>query len=222
MTRAGRAGRRTHAVAVVVALGVLLTGCGGTTPHRASAHHTMPTRMSTRMSMPMQPQRGIARGTTLDRNVPASAAGARLVDQHGRPVTLASLRGRIVVVGPLLSGCPRLAAATSRRLRQVARDAVRAEVGDRISVLELAVRPGPATTAVVRAEAGRPARPANWLLATGRPAAVALLWRGLGIAASCGRDTVVVLDPDGRVRWSTAGLPWDADLLDEAVGYVYG
>jgi cytochrome oxidase Cu insertion factor (SCO1/SenC/PrrC family) len=176
--------------------------------------------------------RGIARGAVTDHPVAAAAALARLVDQHHHTVTLAGLKGRIVVLAPLLSGCGRIGRSTTAQLHLVARTARLAEVGDRVTVLQVSADPAHDPPRRLAALTDRWGPLPNWLLATGRPAAVRALWRGVGTAPpTCdrsGRVSVFLLDVTGRVRWWTTGRPgssgrggWDSDLVDEAVAYTY-
>jgi cytochrome oxidase Cu insertion factor (SCO1/SenC/PrrC family) len=218
----------------VLALSCALTaGCTGAPDQMQSVgrHATIPG--SLRVGMPRPGGiRGIARGVVEDRPVTADAARARLVDQHNRPVTLAGLRGRIVVLAPLLARCRGLGRITTAQLHRVARMARRAEVGDRVTVLQVSGDPAHDPPRRLRVQADRWGPLPNWLLATGRPDAVRALWRGVGTAPTtchrAGRVIVVLLDVAGRVRWWTRGHPgsggpggWDTDLVDEAVAYTY-
>jgi cytochrome oxidase Cu insertion factor (SCO1/SenC/PrrC family) len=219
---------------VVLALSCAATaGCAGAPHHASSAGRRPTTARSSMVGMPgMAGARGIARGAVTDRPVTAAAAVARLVDQHHHTVTLGRLKGRIVVLAPLLSHCGRIDRTTTAQLHQVARTARLAEVGDHVTVLQVSADPAHDRPRRLRAQADRWGPLPNWLLATGRPAALRALWRGVGTAPpTCdrsGRVSVLLLDVTGRVRWWTTGRPgssgrggWDADLVDEAVAYTY-
>lgn len=169
--------------------------------------------------MPGHGMRGIAHGTVVDRPLPAALSAARLVDQYGDAFTLPALRGRIVVLAPLPGGCARLDRATAGELHQIALTARQALIGDRVVALGV----GTDQQAVRGLAAHLPAL-RNLVLATGSPRAVGALWPGR--PPSCGRVPVLVLDVQGRVRWTTTGRPgvpggWDADRVDEAVAYVH-
>jgi cytochrome oxidase Cu insertion factor (SCO1/SenC/PrrC family) len=190
----------------VLALACAVTaGCASAPDQMPSAgrHSTNPG--SSRAGLPgTAGVRGIARGAVEDRPVTADAARARLVDQHNRPVTLAGLTGRIVVLAPLLTRYRGLGGITTAQLRMVARMARRAEVGDRLTVLQVSGDSAHDPPRRLRVQADRWGRLPIWLLATGRPDAVRALWRGVGTAPpTCdraGRVTVFLLDVAGRVR----------------------
>lgn len=213
----------------LVLLGSALTGslaaCGGTASQTASSpapgHRAGHGQMSgqSMSGRSMSGMRGIAHGTVVDRLLPAGAAATGLVDQHGRSFTLRSLRGRIVAVAPLPAGCGRLDALTAAQLHEVALVARQALVGDRVTALGIGT-----DRRRVRQLAGQRHAQPNLLLAAGPRSVVGALWPGL--RRSCGRVPVLVLDPSGHVRWTTAGRPgspggWDADRVDEAVAYVH-
>lgn len=221
--------RRVRGLAVGAALLLALAGCGGTpTPSRPSdgARHGMPSDGMSSHGMSGHGMRGIAHGRVLDHPLPAATRTARLVDQHGRVLDLDALRGRIVVLAPLLTGCPATGRAVSAQLHRAALVARQALVGDRVVTLQVA--PGPVPPRQVQSWARSWPPLANWLVATGRPGELDTFWHGVaGHRPRCGGPvTAWVLDPDGRVRWSVSGRPgaaggWGADLLDEGVAYVY-
>jgi protein SCO1/2 len=207
-----RAGR---ALAAGLGAATLVAGCaaGHTASHAAG-----------RSGPPAPP------GNTLDQPVPARAATAPLVDQDGRPLTLRSLRGRVVVLAPVLTMCQETCPMTSENLHIAAEEARRAGQADRVVFLEVTVDPERDTVRRLHAYAAQYGALPDWRLATGRPAQVTALWKALGVstekAPSHGpvrdwltgkrlahpydvhhQDVVVAIDPAGRLRWITVGRP---------------
>jgi protein SCO1/2 len=116
-------------------------------------------------------------GIVLDQPTPQHVA---LVNQHNQPVSLASLRGKDVVLSPFLSlcqdECPLITAAFS----SLQRDVQAAGLGHKLVFLVVSVDPGrdtPARLARYQTEFG-----ANWQLWTGSAANVAAFWKPFGVS----------------------------------------
>ncbi|MGH3398773.1 MAG: SCO family protein [Streptosporangiaceae bacterium] len=118
------------------------------------------------------------------------APGFTLAGRHGQAVTMASLRGKAVVLGFLdpdcTTGCPPIAA----QFRQAAQ-----LLSARAGQVELV---GIDTSGAGRSAGWRP----GWLLLTGTPAQLRRVWLEYGITAAAVRHNapVYVIDPAGRVR----------------------
>lgn len=138
VTRPSRQGSRSRAGALLGAalLGALsslgLAACGSSGPPAAPAASV---------------------GSTENRVVPAAVAALPLTDQAGRTVTLASLRGRTVVVAPFLSLCQEICPLTTANLNVVERQLVADHLGNRVQILEVSVDPGRDTPARLAAYA---------------------------------------------------------------------
>ena len=74
-------------------------------------------------------------GTTIDRAIPASVLDLPFVDATGEPVTLASLRGRTVVVADFLTTCQEICPMTSVNLRDLADALIKA--GQTLSLIHI-------------------------------------------------------------------------------------
>jgi protein SCO1 len=106
------------------------------------------------------------------------AAGFRLRDQHGAPITVAALRGKPTVVTFLDPVCRSLCPVEARTLAAVVR-----RLGARApNVVAVSVNPGADTVANFRSDAREWRLPATWRWATGSHAALAPIWRAYGIA----------------------------------------
>lgn len=206
---------RTRWLSVVLAGlgGTLLLGCcTGTEP---SHHHST--------AVP-------ASGTVLDEPLPDAVATLPLVDQHGRHFTLASLRGRTVVLGDFLTLCQEVCPLTSVNLRDVAKAVQRNGRSADVQVVEATVDPGRDSVQRLAAyEKVFGAQP-DWTLATGDQHGLDALWAHLGVyhekaaedVAPAPRDwwtgapltydvhhqdVVYVIDPRGHARWVDDGTP---------------
>jgi protein SCO1/2 len=172
----------------------------------------------------------VATGNTLNQPVPAAAANAHLVKQDGRPLTLASLQGKTVVLAPLLTMCQETCPMTTANMHRAAQAVQRAGHGDQVVFLELTVDPQRDTVRRIHAYAGLYGALPDWQLATGQPGAVAAVWKALGVSTDKTKpedtvrdwmtgklvhhsydvhhqDVVMIIDPSGHLRWITIGHP---------------
>lgn len=149
------AARAALVLAVVVLAVVVLVGCGGgSVPPPASA------------------------GNTENLAVPPAIANLPLVDQKGRQITLAELRGRIVVVAPFLTLCQEICPMTTANLVQVDRDLSADHAAGSVEIVEVSVDPGRDSPARLAAYAQMTR--ASHELVTETPAVLARLARFFG------------------------------------------
>jgi protein SCO1/2 len=172
----------------------------------------------------------VANGNTLNQPVPAAAAGTRLVDQDGRRLSLRSLRGKTVVLAPLLTMCQETCPMTTANMHRAAEDSQRAGLSGQVVFLEVTVDPDRDTVHRMHAYAQLYGAVPNWRLATGNPTDVRALWKALGVPTAKApthepvrdwltgkllkhpydvhhQDVVVIIDRAGRLRWITIGHP---------------
>ena len=194
-----RSRRRPHrpprVTVVLAALGstLLLGSCSGTEPpHRDS---------------PAAP----ASGTVLDEPLPDAIAKLPLVDQHGHHFTLASLRGRTVVLGDFLTLCQEVCPLTSVNLRDVAKAVQRDGRSTDVQVVEATV--DPARDSVKRLAAYEKVFGAqqDWTLATGDQRGLDGLWAHLGVYHEKAPEDVA---PAPRDWWTGAPLTYDVHHQD--------
>ena len=121
-------------------------------------------------SAPAAPPAG--QGLVLDRPTPQHVA---LVDQHGRPVSLAGLRGKVVVLAPFLSLCQDECPLVTGAFLAMARHLQTAGLAHRVAFVEATVDPG--RDSVARLAAYQKEFGADWELWTGTPAQVADFWK---------------------------------------------
>ncbi len=142
--------------------------------------------------------------TSLDNTAPAFS----LTDQHGRDVTLASLRGKVVLLTFLdpvcTSTCPLIAQEFRQAGQLLAGDSRRVEL---VAIVANPVDYQLGYTQAFDRQEGLDGVP-NWLYLTGSPARLRQVWAGYGIAAQVepagsmiGHSEVAyVIDQAGRTR----------------------
>jgi cytochrome oxidase Cu insertion factor (SCO1/SenC/PrrC family) len=222
----GGAGVRIHGAGWLVGLGVaaavVLSGCGSSGSPAAVVVSLQPAGASG------QPAPSL--GSVFDKPIPDSVASIPFVDQHGRTVSLAALRGKTVVLADFLTLCQEICPLTSTILHQVATATEAAGLSSSVVVVEATVDPQRDTPSRLAAYEKLYGALPNWELLTGTPAQVAALWKEFGasydkVAEPAGpapidwmsgqpltfdvehQDVVFVIGPDGHEKWLVSGNP---------------
>jgi protein SCO1/2 len=144
----------------------------------------------------------------LDRPTPQHVP---LVDQQGRPVSLAGLGGKVVVLAPFLSLCQDECPLVTGAFISLQRDLRAAGLGNQVVFVEATVDPGRDT--VARLAAYQNEFGADWDLWTGTPANVAAFWRPFGVEYQ-----IVPEEQPPKTDWFTGKpLTYDVDHTD---GYI--
>lgn len=186
-----------------VALALALAGCGTGRPSSAGG--------AGGVAGPSAPGRSV--GTSTNIALPAAVAHLRLRDSTGRVRTLASFRGKVLVVSDSMTLCQETCPLDTSSLVQTARDVDRSGLGDKVVLLTITVDPKrdtPAQLAAYRRLFAPP--PANWLALTGSAAELDQLWKTLGVYRK------VVSEHSGTPprNWRTgAPLTYDVQHSDE-------
>jgi len=169
-----------------IALGLLLAACGSSAPGPPPANQ----------------------GLTLDQPTPQRVP---LVDQQGHTVTLAGLRGKVVVLAPFLSLCQDECPLVTGAFISLQRDLRAAGLAQRVVFVEATV--DPARDTVARLAAYQKEFGADWDLWTGTPAEIAAFWKPFGVAY----QTVPEEQPP-KTDWFTGKpLTYDVEHTD---GYI--
>jgi protein SCO1 len=171
---------------VALALGMLLAACGSSAP-----------------AAPPPSQ-----GLILDRPTPQSVP---LVNQQGQAVSLAGLRGKVVVLAPFLSLCQDECPLVTGAFTALQRDLRAAGLAQRVVFVEATVDPGRDT--VARLAAYQKEFGADWDLWTGTPANIAAFWKPFGVAY----QIVAEEQPPKTDWWTGQPLTYDVDHTD---GYI--
>ena len=155
MRRRNRTRSTLAAAALCAGAAVLLAACGSGPPGPPPA----------------------SQGVVLTRPTPQTIP---LIDQNGRPQTLADLRGKVVVLAPFLSLCQDECPLVTAAFISLQRDVKAAGLGDKVVFLEVTVDPGRDTSTRLLAYQHRFG--ADWDLWTGTPANLAAFWRAFGVS----------------------------------------
>ncbi len=178
--------RRGTVGAVIVVLGALLAACGSSAPPAPPA----------------------SQGLVLDQTTPQHL---RLVDQHGRTVSLAGLHDKVVVLAPFLSLCQDECPLVTGAFLSMQRDLRAAGLANQVVFVEATVDPG--RDSVARLAAYQKEFGADWELWTGTPQQVAAFWKPFGVDYQ-----VTAEDEPARTDWWTGQpLTYDVNHTD---GYI--
>ncbi|HEY2213681.1 MAG TPA: SCO family protein, partial [Acidimicrobiales bacterium] len=143
-------------LALCLTAGLVLAACGGSSaPQAPSANE----------------------GLVMNRPTPNHV---QLENQHGQTVTLAGLKGKVVVLAPFLSLCQDECPLVTAAFIGLQRDVKAAGLGSKVVFVEATVDPGRDT--VARLAAYQKEFGADWGLWTGTPANVAALWKPFGVS----------------------------------------
>ncbi len=146
--------------------------------------------------------------TGADAPLSTQAAGFRLTDQDGRTVTLASLRGKAVLLGFFDPVCATDCPLIAQEFRQAAQ-LLRGEAG-RVELVGVVMSPSYRTIPLMRAfdqREGLSSLP-DWEFLTGTLSQLKSVWAHYGIVAqdlpagamTLHNDLAFVIDPRGRIR----------------------
>ena len=173
-------------LALACALGLLLAACGSSAP-----------------AAPPPSQ-----GLILDRPTPQTVP---LVNQRGQAVSLAGLRGKVVVLAPFLTLCQDECPLVTGAFISLQRDLSAAGLAHRVVFVEATVDPGRDT--VARLAAYEKEFGADWDLWTGTPADIAAFWKPFGVEYQ-----IVPEAQPAKIDWYT-GTPLTYDV-EHTDGYI--
>jgi cytochrome oxidase Cu insertion factor (SCO1/SenC/PrrC family) len=149
-----------------------------------------------------------SQGLILDRPTPQNVP---LVNQQGRAVSLAALRGKAVVLAPFLSLCQDECPLVTGAFISLQRDISAAGLAHRVVFVEATVDPGRDT--VARLAAYEKEFGADWDLWTGTPADIAAFWKPFGVEYQ-----IVPEEQPAKIDWYTGKpLTYDVEHTD---GYI--
>lgn len=152
-------------------------------------------------------------GTQLNDPVPRSLLELPLTNQDGAQLTLASFRGRILILSDMMTLCQETCPIGTASMLQAARSVDRAGLSHKIEFLSITIDPrrdDPRHLAAYQQSFGRLP---NWELLTGSPAHINELWDTLGIW----RHTVARSPPYPRDWLTHRPLTVDIQHSDDLV-----
>ena len=143
------------------------------------------------------------------------APGFSLTGQDGQPVTLASLRGKVVLMTFLDPVCTTDCPIIAQEFKQAGQ--MLGAQGKNVELVAVVANPTYRSTAFTRAfdrQEGLTTVP-NWLYLTGSLSQLGAVWRHYGVtvqnlqagAMSAHNDLAVVIDPAGHIREEMAADP---------------
>jgi protein SCO1 len=143
-----------------------------------------------------------------------------LISQERAPVTLDTLRGKVVVVSFIYTACPDICPLLTQKLIEV-QDALGEDFGSKIVFVSITVDPEHDAPEVLQDYAAAwQANPAGWSFATGAPAAVREVVRQYGVFAVKNAEGFVdhnlvtsVVDQRGMLRVQYLGMRFDTNEL---------
>jgi protein SCO1/2 len=141
-----------------------------------------------------------------------------LTSQEGKPVALADLRGKVLAVTFIYTGCPDICPLVTQKMVDV-QNALGAEFGAKIAFVSITLDPEHDTPAVLKDYAQSwGAKPNGWMFLTGSPAAIRDVTRRYGVFFAKKKDGSVdhtqlttLVDADGQMRVQYIGWRFNPD-----------
>ncbi len=147
------------------------------------------------------------------------APGFALSSQDGKPVSLAALRGKVVVVAFIFTGCSSICPLLTQKMVQV-QDALGADFGTKVAFVSITLDPEHDTPQALQDYARAwGAKRAGWSFLTGPPETVAEVTRQYGVFAAQKQDgggidhtqLTSIVDAEGALRVQYLGARFDPD-----------
>ena len=183
---------RRRARIISLLIGLVIAGIAGIT-----------LALSTGSSIPAVPA---TFSDSLAHTVPAGIDALPLLDEHGRRVTLASFRGRIVVLADFLTSCQDECPISTGAFLAFERDLRADGLASKVAVVEVTVDPG--RDSVARLAAYERYTGVDWTLLTGTPSQIATFWKHFGASYQAVPD---LPSDTAAIDWET-GKPYTYDV----------
>ena len=141
-----------------------------------------------------------------------------LTSQDGTPVSLAALRGKVVAVTFIYTGCPDICPTLTAKMAQV-QDELGPNFGAKIAFVSITLDPEHDTTEVLKQYAELfGAKPGGWAFLTGSPSAIRDVARHYGVFFERKQDGFIdhtqlttLVDHSGQMRVQYLGARFDPD-----------
>jgi protein SCO1/2 len=119
-------------------------------------------------------------GSLMSQDIPASVLNTPLTDSNGKAFSLASLKGKTIVLADFFTSCDMICPMTTANMRDIGDAVAKANLSSKVAVVELTVDPQrdtPSRLAAYKALYGDN----SWTVATGSPADLTKLWNWFGV-----------------------------------------
>ena len=141
-----------------------------------------------------------------------------LTSQDGKPVALADLRGKVVVVAFIYTQCPDICPMLTQKMVEI-QDELGADFGPKVAFVSISLDPGHDTPEVLKDYAQFwGAKPDGWAFLTGSPEAVRDVTRRYGVFFAKKEDGSVdhtqltsLVDAEGQMRVQYLGARFDPE-----------
>ena len=168
-----------------------------------------------------------AGGTILDVPIPSELLNIPLIDSHGKSFTLASLKGKTIVMTDFLTLCNEICPMTSVNMRDIGDAIAQSKLSKSFMSLEVTVDPKRDTPARLKSYQSL-FNDSSWTVATGTTKGISDLWAWFGAYTSVQKaesgvidwltgkqitydvnhtDVVIIIGPDLHWRWLALGAP---------------
>ena len=177
---------------------------------------------------PISGRAAMGGGTIFDAAMPAAIANTSLTDTNGKNFTLASLKGKYVILTDFFTSCDMICPMTSVNMRDIGDEVKKSGLSKKIVVLEVTVDPVRDTVSRLKAYQSL-FQDNSWTIATGKTAALSNFWGWFGVYAKQEKnsdgaspdwqtgkavsydvvhdDLVILIGPNGHWRWLELGNP---------------
>ncbi len=151
------------------------------------------------------------------RRAAASLPDVQVIDDHGNPISLGSLKGKVVLLDFIHIGCPGVCSNLVNKFGQVA-DSLGSELGSGVVLLSVTNDPTHDTAAeLLKLARDSQADMKGWLFVTGKPEDVDQVIKAFGVNNDPLPDgspnhitRVFLLGPDGRQKHEYQGMVMDS------------
>jgi protein SCO1/2 len=150
----------------------------------------------------------------------SSLPDVQVIDDHGNPISLGSLKGKIVLLDFIHVGCPGVCSELVNKFGQIA-DELGPELGSKVILLSVTNDPihdNPAE--LLKLARSSQADMKGWLFVTGKPDIIARVITAFGLSNDRLQDgspnhitQVFLLGQDGRQRQEYQGLVMDSSIV---------
>jgi protein SCO1/2 len=166
-------------------------------------------------------------GTLMNESIPTAILNTPLIDSTGKSFTLASLKGKSIVLSDFFTSCADICPLTTANMRDIGNALTAAKLSSKAVVIEVTVDPEkdtPSRLALYKSLYGG----SDWMSATGNLKDITALWKWFGVYIEKTKidgvtkdwqtgkpltydithaDVVNIIGPDQKWKWIDLGNP---------------